>query len=125
MKNTSVKHYKKVNNTSAAPERRAAEKRSSRTAKLNRLKIIAALSIILAVTAVVSIAGISKASAGVSVPEKHYKSITVASGDTLWSIADEYMDDSYYDKREYIKELKSLNNISSDNITAGLSLLVI
>lgn len=48
--------------------------------------------------------------------EKYYKSITIESGDTLYSIAEEY--------GCTVDELKSMNNISSDTIYAGQMLIV-
>lgn len=57
---------------------------------------------------------------------KYFKSIEIQSGDSLWSIAEEYCDDAYDgDIREYIAEIKELNSLTSDNIHAGKKLLVI
>jgi arginyl-tRNA synthetase len=39
---------------------------------------------------------------------KYYTSVEVASGDTLWTIADKYMGEGSFDKREYIEEVKQL-----------------
>lgn len=55
---------------------------------------------------------------------KYYKSITIEKGDSLWSIANEYITDDYEDTKEYVKELKELNNLTSDTIHEGQHLLV-
>lgn len=56
---------------------------------------------------------------------KCYKSITISNDDTLWSIAKEYMDDEHYDSvNDYIKEVKKINELSTNNITYGAHLIV-
>ncbi len=57
--------------------------------------------------------------------EKRVISIEVKSGATLWSIANEYADyDMYKDNKEYVEEIKSINNLKSDNINAGSYLII-
>lgn len=55
---------------------------------------------------------------------KCYKSIELQEGDTLWGIAETYMDDTYESVDEYISELKRLNNLESDEIHEGCYLMV-
>ena len=55
---------------------------------------------------------------------KYYTSIQIKSGDTLWSIADEYICDMDIDKMEYIAEICELNHISQDDIHAGAHIVV-
>ena len=55
---------------------------------------------------------------------KYYKTIEVNSGDTLWDIADQYMDDHYDNIYIYINELKSINGLDSDNIQDGQFLTI-
>ena len=50
---------------------------------------------------------------------KYYVSIRVESGDTLWTIADEYIDGFNIEKDDYIKEVCEINEISKDDIHAG------
>ena len=50
---------------------------------------------------------------------KYYVSIRVESGDTLWTIADEYIDGFNIEKDDYIKEVCEINKISKDDIHAG------
>lgn len=46
---------------------------------------------------------------------KMYKSITIYSGDTFESIANEYMSDEYSSQVKYIKEMLSINGMSEDS----------
>jgi len=56
---------------------------------------------------------------------KYFTSIEVASGDTLWTIAQEYSDTENYDSiDEYIEEVKNMNHMSSDTLMAGQFLIV-
>jgi len=57
---------------------------------------------------------------------KYYKNITIASGDTLSSIADEYADEEHYSsKQKYIKEVMQMNHLeSADEIYAGTKIFV-
>ena len=55
---------------------------------------------------------------------KYYTSIQVASGDTLWAIANEYVSDEYADIHEYISEVCSINHIAEDEIHAGQYLVI-
>jgi len=54
--------------------------------------------------------------------KQEYKTVKVKSGDTLWEIATVYNDDK--DIREYIYNMKKLNNLESDIIHAGQVLLL-
>ena len=56
--------------------------------------------------------------------KKCYKSIELQEGDTLWGIAELYMDDNYNSIDEYISELKEINNLDSDEIHEGHYLMV-
>lgn len=55
---------------------------------------------------------------------KYYKSITIESGDSLWSIAENYMTDDYGSITEYIEFLKEVNQIHGDRIQEGQSLII-
>lgn len=55
---------------------------------------------------------------------KYYTSIQIQQGDSLWSIAGNYMSADYADIDEYISEVKQLNHLKSDAIHAGEYLLV-
>ena len=91
---------------------------------------ISAFSIILCVLAVsfilgsVIVKGQSKKTA--TSDNTYFTNITVDKGDTLWSIASEYVDYDYYDNvYEYMEQLKTLNNITSDDVYAGENLIVV
>lgn len=56
---------------------------------------------------------------------KYYTSVVIEEGDTLWSIADQYMDKEIQGKIAYIDEVKSINHIHDGNrIIAGQMLIV-
>lgn len=55
---------------------------------------------------------------------KYFKSIVIEEGDSLWSIANEYISEEYKGIEDYIKELKSMNGLNSDTIHAGQNLIV-
>lgn len=55
---------------------------------------------------------------------KYYTSIEVQSGDTLLTIADQYMTAGYKNKKAYVNELMSINGLSDSRIHAGEYLTV-
>lgn len=56
---------------------------------------------------------------------KYYKSISVSHNDTLWSIAEKYMDKDHYDSiTEYINEIKSMNSLADDSIHYGKYIVI-
>ena len=55
---------------------------------------------------------------------KYFKCITVDEDDTLWSIAEENISEEYSSIYDYIAEVKSINNLNSDKIYYGASLVV-
>ena len=55
---------------------------------------------------------------------KYFTSIQVEAGDTLWTIACEYVSDEYSNVNEYIKEVCSINHISKNEIHAGQYLVI-
>ena len=56
--------------------------------------------------------------------EKRYTSIEVQSGDTLWDLAGTYAAGGYSDRDDFIREVKQLNHLTDDNITAGVYLII-
>lgn len=56
--------------------------------------------------------------------ELYYKTIEVKEGDTLWTIADEYMDGEFDNKEDYINEIREINHVHDDTIHAGAYLTV-
>lgn len=56
---------------------------------------------------------------------KYYTSIVVQPGETLWELADQYIDyDHYKDKQSYISEVININHLEEDVICAGQMLVV-
>lgn len=56
--------------------------------------------------------------------QKCYASIEVQPGDSLWSIASKYRSAEYSSMYDYIDEVKEMNHIELDQITAGTTLMV-
>ncbi len=50
---------------------------------------------------------------------KYYTSVRVESGDTLWTIADQYMTGCDMDKQSYIDEVCRLNGLTDGRIHSG------
>lgn len=61
----------------------------------------------------------------ISDSRRYYKSIEVKAGDTLWDIAEIYMDDSYHSVNEYVDELMEINQLSSARIHEGCYLTIV
>lgn len=57
--------------------------------------------------------------------ERYYTDIEIEKGDTLWSIAKTYNKNSGMEIREYIREVKQMNRMVSDDIEAGDSLTIV
>jgi len=78
----------------------------------------------LAVAGLISVCGTTLASAA---PDheyvRYYTSIRIEQGDTLWSIAQEYKLDSE-STQNYVDEVMEMNSLSSEQITAGKSLMI-
>lgn len=56
---------------------------------------------------------------------KYYTSITIKPGDTLWDIANEYIDSEHYkNQKEYMDEVKSINHLEDGNLKAGQIIVV-
>ena len=57
---------------------------------------------------------------------KYYTQVTVAYGETLWDLSDDYIDyEEYKDKTEYIEEVQSINHlVEEDTIRAGQTLIM-
>lgn len=75
---------------------------------------------------IISISGslIVKACSGNTQPEyKYYTSIVIDPADTLWSIAERYKSDDC-DMYTYIDNIKHINNMTSDTLYSGQSIIV-
>ncbi len=58
-----------------------------------------------------------------TVKKVNYVTVSVWTGDTLWSIANEYKPDDC-DVRKFIYEIKKLNNLKGENVFAGQDLKI-
>ena len=103
-------------------------KRKLRRQKEIRRKIfLTILSVCIILTCVLSYGAlVSNASAeDDGIFYKYFTSIEVESGDTLWTIAEEYKDENFYEStKEYVEEVIRMNNLSSTQITAGQFIII-
>ncbi len=83
----------------------------------------ATIALIAVVAIVISFMATSLTAEGSTELEKRYKTIEIQHGDTLWSIASEYCTETT-SLEDYIKDIKFVNNLSSDNISSGNYLVV-
>lgn len=102
---------------------RANESLRKRETVVRKQRGLLAIAIILVVTLGIllgsSVSAKASSDKDVSSYNKYYVSIRIESGDTLWTIADEYVEGFNLSKSNYIKEVCQINSISEDNIQAG------
>lgn len=103
--------------------KRANESLTKREAVVRRQKSILAL-VVLALVVFGILLGtgmnaLASSDKDIASYNKYYVSIRVEGGDTLWTIADEYIDGFNIEKDDYIKEVCEINEISKDDIHAG------
>ena len=91
-----------------------------RIANRFRFTLFVVLTIILLTTAINFALGLNTAA---SLTVQEYMNIEILSGDTLWSIAETYMSDSD-DIRVAVYELCKINDISADQLQAGMTIQV-
>ena len=99
--------------------------RRQREIRRNILLSIAAVVILLTfLLSFYSITSLAKSDAE-DISYKYFTSIQVQKGDTLWSIAEDYIDVEHYDSpKEYITEVMFMNNLSDDSIVTGQYLII-
>ncbi len=92
----------------------------------NRKKLWAVGTVILLVLAIITILFVTKTVTAKRNEDriKLITSVEIRKGDTLWSIASDYISDEYGDMNDYIREIKESNGITSDNIHAGNYIIV-
>lgn len=87
---------------------------------------IAVITVFLSLTiaGLFAVCGTSKASAAPDrAPVRYYTSIKIEQGDSLWEIASKYKLESE-STADYIDEIIAMNQLSSEQITAGKSLMI-
>lgn len=98
-------------------------KRKLRRRREQRRRLAIALSaLFLACVGVFSYCSMkSDAQSSSDIKFKYYTNVTLQYGDTVWELADQYIDyDRYEDKDDYIDEVCSINRLSScDGLDAG------
>ena len=108
-------------------ERRILKNKIRRQREMKKNFLIAIMTVCLIVTCSISLSGFRSNAKDDSTEAsyKYYKSIAVTSHDTLWSIAEEYMDELHYDSiTDYIEEVKSMNSLTNDTIHYGEYLII-
>ena len=89
--------------------------------------LFAFLTLIIFISIFIGTTLLSDAQSDDFVPEfKYYKSVTVHTGDNIWSIASDYYSPEHYDNMNaYVFEICNLNRINkSDNIKSGENLII-
>lgn len=122
---TGKKTYRSYNHKLSA-EANARLNRRARTVYMQR-RLIAILSI-LAVSAVILL-GTSMRVLAVSGKSsqpvyKYYTSVRVTDGDTVWDLADRYIDGYEVDKQAYVNEICTLNHLQDGQIHSGDYLVI-
>ena len=102
---------------------RANESLRKREAVVRKQKSLLAIAIIVIVALGIllgsSINALASSEKDIASYNKYYVSIRVESGDTLWTIADKYVEGYNLSKEDYIAEVCQINEISGDDIHAG------
>ena len=108
------------------------QKRTSKKARIRRAKLMLRGTLltvcIIALLAICSSAILTKATTADD-PEKvyykYYAQIEIQKGDSLWSLAGEYMEHGPYESRkDYMEEVAEINQLSSTTIYEGQALIV-
>lgn len=108
-------------------ERRIRNNRIRRRREMRKNFLLFVMTLCLIITTSISVSSFRSNAKNDASKEtyKYYKSIVVSDSDTLWSIAEEYMDDEHYESVvEYIRDVMRINNLKSDAIYADAHLIV-
>lgn len=108
-------------------ERRIRNNRIRRRREMRKNFILFVLTLCLIITTSVAVSSFRSNAKGDPAKEtyRYYKSITVSERDTLWSIAETYMDEMHYDSiQDYINDVMYINNLKNDAIYADAHLIV-
>ncbi|MCR5342934.1 MAG: LysM peptidoglycan-binding domain-containing protein [Butyrivibrio sp.] len=108
-------------------KRAALAKRRRERAARRRLVILGVMtSVIIFMAIILSFSFSSDASNKNNEQYKYYTSVSVNVGDSVWTIAEEYMDDLHYrSTKEFVNDIARINKISPDTmLKAGTNLIV-
>lgn len=106
-------------------------KKYQRVQRLRRERIrksMTALAAICATICMILICSISYRAISTSANDgfKYYTGVTVENGESLWSLAEEYMDSAHYDSLEsYLAEICSINHLTDENAISAGQMLVL
>ncbi len=94
--------------------------------QLNKRRIWTIGAIILVLAIIFSVGFITKTVTAQRISEraKYVTSIEVQKGDSLWSIASQYISEEYTDMNQYIEEIKYSNGLATDVINTGNFIIV-
>ena len=95
-------------------ERRIRNNRIRRRQEMRRNFLLLVMTFCLIITASIAVSSFRSNAKNAPSQEtsKYYKSIVVSDSDTLWSIAEEYMDETHYGSiYEYIREVMQINSL--------------
>ncbi len=88
-------------------------------------KFFLTIAVVACVVTIVVLCTDKTAQAGESLSlNKYYKTVCINYGDTLWNIAEAYNGGSNREVAECVSEIKQINKLKSDSITAGMKLIV-
>ena len=129
MINTSnaVNVYRTPYNTDSRSERRIYQNRIRRQREMHKNILLFVMTFCLIVVSAVAVFGFQSRAKDDSVEAsyKYYTSITVGTGDTLWSIAQEHIDATHFETTDdYISEVRAINSLQDDQISYGEHLVI-
>ncbi len=106
-------------------ERLIIESKKRRNRELQRSVLILILALLLIVTTALLFFG-TKSQAAESRPSavKCYESVQVASGETLYSIAEDHYSPQFKSVDRMVSEIMSINNMDNDQVVSGLYIIV-
>lgn len=88
------------------------------------LALITAVTVLICVSIGSSVTAFGHIKAAQNDSYKYYTSVEIERGDTLWTIAKQYMTPEYASVQEYIEEIKTLNHLGDDAIHSGEYLMI-
>lgn len=99
--------------------RKAVSTPRMRQKRSRRLCVVFTVLFVLAVSGFYRLGTVAQADEIPSGREKYFTSIRVETGDSLWSIAEEYVSPEYESISEYVDELMFMNGMTDSRIYVG------